>query len=137
MTEQFISNVQWDAIKSTVSALNAEEAQTGEPLPEPWRDLADHWQTLLVAATGDVRPFAVTEHFLALLQMFIDGASQQDEVRGGSQLVLDWSRGAIDAGATFGLEPKFFSDKQCWLVIGTADEAELQAKLYAAEEETD
>lgn len=137
MTEQFISSSQWDAIKSTVSALNAEEAQTGEPLPEPWRDLADHWQSLLVASTGDVRPFAVTEHFLALLQMFIDGGADQEKVAPGSQLVIDWAKGAIAAGASFGLKPNFFSDKKCWLIIGTASEKELEAKIEAAEDNND
>lgn len=115
MTVQFISEDQWAAIKGTVAALNGEEAQAGE-LSEPWKDLRDHWQTLLVAASGEARPFAVTEHFLALLKMFIEGAKEQATIGDGSQLVIDWSRGVLEASASFGLRPEFFSEKKCWVL---------------------
>lgn len=123
MTVQFISEAQWEAIKGTVAALNGEEAQTGE-LSEPWKDLRDHWQTLLVAASGEAKPFAVTEHFLALLQMFIEGAKEQASIGDGSQLVINWSRGVLDAAASFDLKPKFFSEKKCWVL--TQRDAEQQ-----------
>ena len=115
---QYISNAQWNAIKATVSALNESEAASGLPLPDEWRDLADHWQKLLVQSTGKVEPFAVTEHFLWLLQVFLDGAQEQDTVAEGSRLVMDWAQEAIATGASFGLEPTQDSDKTIWLVMG-------------------
>lgn len=115
--QQLISGEQWDSLKKVVSMLNASEAQTDAPLPPEWRDLTDHWQRLIVASTGDVQPFPVTEHFLSLLKMFIDGAEEQDDVAGGSRLVLEWAQGCVDAAAEFGLSPVRDSDKKVWIVI--------------------
>lgn len=121
---QGISPVQWEGIKNTVAALEEASAHTEEPIPEEWADLVSHWRRLLVAASGNVQPFPVTEHFLSLLQMYLDGAPDDGTQLGTATIeVMRWAQTTIDvAAAQFDLQPQAGSGKCCWIVVGEYDE---------------
>ena len=120
--DQFISPDQWSGIKNTVAALNAAEVDKDVDLPEWFYELRDHLTTLLVCTTTPVEPFAVTEHFAYLLDMFIAGAACQEEVAEGSQLVVEWATQTLISCAAMGIMPRKDSARAIWLVVHAMDE---------------
>lgn len=116
--EQAISPEQWDAIKATVSLLNAAEAEQAD-LPDWFFGFRDKLSELVVAATPPIRPVEVSEHFCYLLDMYIAGASLQeaDAIGGGTQEVLNWAAQTLRSAALMGIEPVRDGSKSVWLVV--------------------
>lgn len=114
--DQAISPEQWDAIKATVSTLSGAEAEQAD-IPDWFFGLRDKLSDLVVAATPPVQPFEVSEHFCYLLDMYVAGASLQEEIGGGTQQVLDWAEDTLRNAAMMGINPNKDGDKSIWLVV--------------------
>lgn len=113
---QFISPGQWQAVKNTVSALDASEANEGG-LPDWWGEFRDQLSTLLVSSTYPVQPFAVTGHFLWLLERYVEGSKDQDELGQGTRLALEWAQGTIDSAAQLDQHPEKNGERTVWVVM--------------------
>jgi len=116
---QLVTPVQWQGIQNTVKTLKASEAESGLPLPPEWGDLVNHWTRLLVASTGEtVQPFAITEHFLSLIEMFLDGAPDDGtEIGSGTRAVMEWGETVLATAEQFDLHPVANSEQCAWLVL--------------------
>ena len=115
--DQFISPDQWSSIKSTVAALNEAEVSGDSDLADWFYELRDQLTQLLVATTEPVEPFAVTEHFAYLLDMFVAGSTLQSEIAEGSQLVVNWAIQTLMSCAALDILPKQGGEKSIWLVV--------------------
>ena len=123
--DQFISPDQWGALKATVSALTEAEIDNDvHELPEWFFELRDQLTQLMVATTYPVQPFAVSEHFCFLLDMFIAGSTLQSEIADGSQLVIEWARQTLEAAATMDIWPIRHGERCIWLVVKSVEESD-------------
>lgn len=116
--DQFISPEQWSAIKATVGALTEAEIHNEDhDLPGWFFELRDQLTQLMVATSDPVEPFAVSEHFCYLLDMFVAGSTLQSEIAEGSQLVIDWALQTLMSAATMGIMPNKDGQECIWLVV--------------------
>lgn len=120
--DQFISPEQWGAIKNTVAVLNEAEADGGTDLADWFYELRDQLTQLVISTSEPIRPFKVSGHFCYLLDMYVAGATLQEDVAEGSQLVVDWALQTLMAAASMGVLPKKDNDDAIWLVVHATNE---------------
>ncbi len=113
---QFISPGQWQAVKNTVSALDGSEANDGE-LPDWWGEFRDQLNKLLICASPPVEPFEVSQHFLWLLDQYVEGSKGQEELGTGTKLALEWATATLEQAATLGLHPVQGGTNSVWVVM--------------------